>query len=646
MTAWLAVWPALLAAAGVLVLPGLAAAWAAGLRGIPAWGLAGPLSVTLVGVAALAGPVVGVAWGPVLLLATTALVALIALGADLMLRRRGAPSAGADRPPARALAVAGAAVGAGFAAAAVTGGLRRPDALPQTYDAVFHLNAVRQVLATGDASSLDVGTLSSPERAHLFYPAAWHAVTALVVELTGVGLPAAANAVSVVIAALLWTSGCVLLARQVLGARPMPLLAAGVIAPGLAAAPYLLLAYGTVWPNALGTALLPAALAVVLSVAGLAREDLLGRRRGVMVAVAVLPGLVLAHPNVVVTLLVWGLVLAPAAARRRLATRRHVTDRQVRLVWAGVAGYAVLVAWLVLWSPLFAATRQIDWHHRETLAQAAGEWLLAAPCALPVGVVLAALMVLGLVTTARSELWWLAGCHVVTGALWVLAAGSDAPVSQLVTGPWYNDAFRLGALIPVTGLPLAVIGLRRLVRAAELVRRPALHRVGPPTLWAAALVAVVVLTQGLSVRDSARVVDVWYGGSSVELVGPGERSLLERLDTLVPPGAVVAGNPWNGSALGQALSHRRVLFPHLAGSWGRDRSLLAGYLADAGSDPAVCAAARRLHVGYVLDGPSAFWRKNRRQRLYAGTHVAGAPGFEPVASGGRLTLYRMTACGG
>lgn len=643
MTAWLAVWPALLAAAGVLVLPGLVAAWAAGVRGIPACGLAGPLSVTLVGVAALAGPVVGVTWGPVLLLATTVVAALAALGVDLLLRRGGAPSAGADRLPARAPAVAGGMVGAGFAAAAVAGGLRRPDALPQTYDAVFHLNAVRQVLATGDASSLDVGTLSSPERAHLFYPAAWHAVTALVVELSGVGLPAGANAVSVVIAALLWTSGCLLLARQVLGSGPMPLLAAGVLAPGLAAAPYLLLAYGTVWPNALGTALLPAALAVVLSVAGLAREDALGRRRGVLMAMAVLPGLVLAHPNVVVTLLVWGLVLAPAAARRHLASHRRIAGR--RLVWAGVLGYAVLVTWLVLWSPLFAATRQINWHHRETLAQAAGEWLLAAPCALPVGVVLAALVLLGLVTTARSELWWLAGCHVVTGALWVLAAGSDAPVSQLVTGPWYNDAFRLGALIPVTGLPLAVIGLRRLVRAAELVRRPALHRVGPRTLWAAALVVVVVLTQGLAVRDSARVIDVWYGGSSVELVGPGERSLLERLDTLVPPGAVVAGNPWNGSALGQALSHRRVLFPHLAGSWGKDRSLLAGYLVDAGADPAVCAAARRLHVGYVLDGPSAFWRKNRRQRLYAGTHVAGAAGFEPVASGGRLTLYRMTACG-
>jgi hypothetical protein len=107
---------------------------------------------------------------------------------------------------------------------------------------------------------------------------------------------------------------------------------------------------------------------------------------------------------------------------------------------------------------------------------------------------------------------------------------------------------------------------------------------------------------------------------------------------------VVAGNPWNGSALTGALGDRAALFPHLNGAWGSDRTLLATSLADAADDPRVCEAAARLRVGYVLTGPSGFWTGDRRQRRYPGLEVAGRPGFEQVDSGGRLSLHRLVAC--
>ncbi|MGZ4742997.1 MAG: DUF6541 family protein [Oryzihumus sp.] len=642
LAAWAPAWPALLAAAAVLLVPGLATAYAAGLRGIPAWGLAAPLSVSIAAVGAVLGPFVGMRWGVALALLVTAVSAALAFGLDLLLRRLQGSAPGSDRSPTRLLALVGGAVGAVFASASVMVGLRRPDAVAQTFDAVFHLNAVRYAMTTGDASSLDLGRVSSPQQAHVFYPAAWHAVTALVAEVAGVAPPTAANAVSVATAALVWVSGCVLLARQVLGSRPFLLVAAGVLAPGFAAAPYMLMSYGTVWPNALGTALLPACLAALVSLAGLAREDLLGRRRAALVTVAVMPGLVLAHPNVVVALLAWGMVLAPAAARRLLGDRSVVDDRRARLVWGGVAGYVLVVVWLVIWSPVFAATRGTNWPRRESIPQAAGEWLLSAPCAVPVAAVLAGLVLVGLVTSLRSPVWWLGACHLVTAGLWVLAAGSDAPISQMLTGPWYNDAFRLGALIPVTGVPLAVLGLDWLVDQAGRVRVVPWTHAHRAVL---ALLAVVLLSQGLSVRDNAHVLSTWYYPSRDVLAGPREQALLRRLDALVPAGSVVAGSPWNGSVLGQALSHRQMLYPHMLGRWGTDGTLLANELVDASGDRAVCTAARRLHVGYVLDGPSGFWVTDPRQRWYAGLHVAGAPGFQPVASGGRLTLYRITACG-
>jgi hypothetical protein len=138
------------------------------------------------------------------------------------------------------------------------------------------------------------------------------------------------------------------------------------------------------------------------------------------------------------------------------------------------------------------------------------------------------------------------------------------------------------------------------------------------------------------------VVRRWYGDSA--LAGPAEQRLFTELRRLVPAGSVIAGNPWNGSALAEALGGREVLFPHLTGAWGSDRTTVAASLVDVRSDSAACEAAERLGVDYVLSGRSTFWRNDPRQRRYAGLDVSAAAGFEPVAHGGRLTLYRVPPC--
>ena len=120
--------------------------------------------------------------------------------------------------------------------------------------------------------------------------------------------------------------------------------------------------------------------------------------------------------------------------------------------------------------------------------------------------------------------------------------------------------------------------------------------------------------------------------------------MLERLPQRVPSGELVAGHPWNGSPFASVLGDRAAVFPHVSGSWDPDRALLASSLNRAEELPEVCAAARRLDVGYVIDGSVAFWKGDHRQAQYSGLEVAGHPGFEPVAHGGRLTLYRVTAC--
>jgi hypothetical protein len=360
---------------------------------------------------------------------------------------------------------------------------------------------------------------------------------------------------------------------------------------------------------------------------------------------AALPGLVLAHPNVVVSLL----LLVTAAGATIAVQWATEPSRQQGRRFTGVLVGGVVVALLELWfvgrSPVFAAVRGTSWPRRESLAQAAGEWVAAAPQRVPVPVLLALLVGVGFVAAVRSPRdRWLAVAHLAAGAAFVLVAGSDSTSVRALSGPWYDDPFRLAALLGVTAVPLAVLGVERAgVAVLGLVGQVA-GRVRWTGLVVPLLALLVVgLTGGGYARANARVLATWYAGTP--LAGPQEQALLARLPRWVPEGTSVAGNPWNGSALAGAIGGVPVLYPHLQGDWGADRDAVAADLDEAATSPSVCAAARRLHVGFVVDGSVTFWPGDRRQAAYAGLSVAGRPGFERVDSGGRLTLYRITACG-
>ncbi|HET8594580.1 MAG TPA: DUF6541 family protein [Intrasporangium sp.] len=642
MSPWLPLVGPAVATVALLLVPGLLIGYAAGLRGLVACGLAPALSITAIALGAVVGPLVRARLDWVLVLGMTLCLAAVACVLNRVLRRSRVPVT-TERPAAVVAGVAGACLGAVPIILAVARGIGRPDRWPQTYDAVFHLNAVRQVLWTGNGSSLDLGTTGQPEKSHAFYPGAWHDLVALVVQLTGAELVTAVTAVSITLAAVAWPLGCVVLTRQLCGPTPGALFAAGLVSGGFAAAPYLLLSYGTLWPNALATVLLPGVLALLAVVLRLAPHGTVGPGRAVLAGLLIAPGCVLAHPNAAVTAVVYGSVMA-AFALWHWAARG--SDRR-RVVAAGAALVALAGAdILLLVSPLFRATRGTDWPARGTPAQALGEFVFGAPVSGPLPAVMAGLLLLGVWRALHlGTLRWLVACHAAAGLLYVAARASDSRWAQVLTGPWYNDSFRLAALGPVTGVPLAVIGLAWCVaRLGALWRRRSgvLWRRRPVTLWGGAMVGLVLVTQGLSVHDNARVMATWY--RSTNLLGAQETALLQRLPSIVPPRTAVAGNPWNGSALVQALAGRPATFPHLSGAWGADRELVASSLASAVGDAAVCRAARRLRVGYVLDGPPAFWPTDPRTRRYPGLAVGGHAGFEPVATGGRLTLYRLSAC--
>ena len=136
-----------------------------------------------------------------------------------------------------------------------------------------------------------------------FYPAGWHGLAVTALQVAPIEIPIASNLLAMVAGAVVWSAGCVLLARQALGPRPVVTAAAAIFSAGFTAMPYLLSGYGTLWPNLLGMALVPALLAAVVSLTGLGVQDAFGgRRRAALVLVGGLPGVFFAHPNGIASL--------------------------------------------------------------------------------------------------------------------------------------------------------------------------------------------------------------------------------------------------------------------------------------------------------------------------------------------------------
>lgn len=629
-----------------LLLPGLLVTYGFGLRGVAAWSTAPIVTIAELSALAVFAARLGRPWSvPLVVLGCAALAAVTAV-VGFALRRR-APARVTDPRSVTVAAVLGLVPAVLLGAVTIARGFGRPDGLSETFDAVFHYNAVAYIVDTRQASSLTIGTLGTPGLPGTFYPAAWHDLTSLVVLSTRASIPVAANMVSAMVAIVAWPLSCLLLVRQLAGRSAAAMAVTGVLAIGFNAFPWGLLSWGVLWPNLLGMSIAPAGLAIVLSACGLAREDAIGRGRAWLLLPVLALAATLAHPNVVFSLVVLAVFpVGTAVLRRALRLRR--AGRTLRGVAEVLATVAVLAAgwWWAATTPALAPVRTFYWPPIATPRHALRQVLVNSTNYHPSLWLLSALVLLGcLPCLRRAELRWLVAGQVLSGGCYVLTAAVNRPATQAITGYWYNDSNRLAAMIPITAVPLAVAAVLLL---ATVIRRvlPA----GSPTAIAVGLVVVfLAVTGGGYLRSHQAVLAEFYTypltHPDVRLVDAAERDFFARTRARIPADAVVADDPWDGSALLWALADRRTLFPHLGIATSAEQNYLAAHLADAATDPAVCPAARALHVGFLLVGNGTFWPTFPPRNAYSGLADPGArPGFQLLDADGPMKLYRLTAC--
>ena len=434
-----------------LVVPGLLLALVVRLPVVLAIGSAPVLTFGLIAVLSRVSAATGIVWGPASFLVGAGfavfLLAVLRIGVLRMGQRsrdgawrlfRSSPE---DVPPVDApVGVAAWLTLGSMALAAVVGtvtavwGMGGLQAVNQGFDALFHVNAVTLISETGNADPASVGAVNHFAYGSSYYPDAFHALAALVTNSGSSPVPATNALVASVpavlavgLAALLWQM------RMPRHAVVVPLIAIAV-----AQFPFDLMWRGPIWPFALGVALVPAFVALLVR----AFEN---RAPGSAALVALAAaGLLLVHPSAA---LAAGVFAAAFFVQRWVANRALLGPDVLRLAMLLVAAVVLALPAVVTAVANSGYGATYDWPAVQSPGAALGDLFLFNYDAPLPQVWLFVLLVAGLVglrQLARME-WWLS-TGAVFAVLLVLAASYEGRWVALLTGPWWNDRFRFAAL--------------------------------------------------------------------------------------------------------------------------------------------------------------------------------------------------------
>ncbi|MET9628573.1 DUF6541 family protein [Lentzea sp. NPDC006480] len=582
-------------------VPGLVVGTALRLRG---WALVGGAPALTAGVIALGTVVLGplhIYWN-LLSVSLWTLVLAAFLGLITWLVRRRNNAGDPILEPKRSLGehlmiAAGVVVGAGFGVFTYLRGLGyHLDTVNQDWDAPHHGNAVRWIAEHGTPLPSALAPLANlPEGASYFYPNTYHALLAPLLD-TVVPMPQLLNlgAMAIIVA---WVAGVAALAAT----WRMPAVAAAaaaVTATWFTAFPYDSLWRGPLWPYVAGVAMIPGALAIarkILTVKGLTGPLGLG------LSFAGLTGL---HTSLAFVAATYGIVLL-AAFVFKLEPIDWKNSRK-RLIATAAWALACLIPIMLPALSQSAGVTGAQWDEFASPAEGIGQVLLFSPTsAFPQWFLgLAAIVGIWLMIRHR-RLVWVVGAWVVFGALYAACASLNNAVINILSGPFYNDAWRFAALLPLAGA-LAVGELTWTVSAkvtekfGSRVSTPRAAFVVPVVVALAFGAVLGVLSKGGYIGRNSHAISIT--NRSGDTVSPGEREAYQWLSQH-SKGHPVMNDRQDGSVWLYALAGVQPMeWSYYGAKEETDQGILTRHLQDIDKDPKIRQIIDEHGIKYVLFG--------------------------------------------
>lgn len=578
--------------------------------------------------------------------------------------------------------------------------LGSPDAVFQAYDVTWHLDLIQAMSESGKLSSLGASPyLTAPDAAiapanySMFYPAAWHVLCAIVKSLASASTTIAINASMFVLPCLAFPLGVVAFIAALFPDSKRRQIVAGALSLAFVAFPWDLMAFGPVYANVAGFALLPAVWALFIHL--LSDEASVSDRVRTVAAILVCCiGLALCHPNTIFTCIV---MLAPYCVSRISDVTKQ---RGIAIIPRLAICTAFVLPCLGFWGlcyklPLFHDTVSHVWPPYSRLFQQVVNILTLSytygfNVEIAAQLALAPIVIMGAVRLSHVERRrWCVISYALFCFILLVSTTQSNELKQFLAGFWYTDSMRLASIAAMAALPLAVEGFAWVLdiaceAGAFLARRES--RQPRPKLMVTAIVAVFLVVNFMpefnlpgihheytaqevqqssdkEMRDWPKSVHTTFGDyrdissevySYQAPLDMTEKVFLRKCTTMVEEGSLVVNDPMDGSFLGYGMNGLRMYyrnFTHLGTESETEESrTIRTRLADYTTDAEVQAAVEAVDAKYVVQlrhtGDDASFinlRGDYRPDLTSGINAITdeTSGFTCVYRVGPMALYRI-----
>ncbi len=552
--------------------------------------------------------------------------------------------------------------------------LNGPDSFAQLYDNASHLNTIRYMVENGNYSILYTSLYSVEEISSgiaptvsngSFYPAGWHVVTALGSAISGASAPIAENASLFVFMGIVFPASMALLMLKTFSDRLIVLLGS-FIALSFSAFPWGFLTFGPLYSNLAAYAVTPLAVCSVASVFSVDQSKA-GRLRWGIAFLAACFAFFALQPNAVFTVIVLAAPLCAANLMESLSLA-GVSKRRSGLICASVV-LILALAWIVAWRlPFFEGIVTYPWPPFEGRLQALIGALDLSLRAYPSQLLLAGLVLIGAIWSLfKKKYRALTVSYAICIVMFVLCASSDGPLRSLLAGFWYNDAYRIAALVALSSIPLASMGMYVVFRAvvalgAKLkISKPIVCTVGClVVLFGVCFIYRPSSMIGIGDDEPAfEVVDsklIWLSAEDVRRYTVEESDFVNNALDLAKddPGGIV-NIPYDGSVFSYGSNGANVMFRSYmtagASSEKPESVLVREHLDEISDNESVKNAAAALNAKYVLQldaggigaSSSSLDDGVADAETYNGITSINedTPGFSLLASEGDMRFYKI-----
>jgi len=322
----------------------------------------------------------------------------------------------------------------------------------------------------------------------------------------------------------------------------------------------------------------------------------------VPVGVAGLAGL---HTSLIFVILVYFLLILLAVLFRfeKISWRRSAASLVATIVLAVVFGVPQVLPALYNAGGVTSAF----WASETSVSGALGQTITFSPMANFPQWWIGIPAIIGVFFLVRHRrMLWMVGAYVVLGGLFAATISLETPLIHTLTGVFYNDHWRVGALVPLAG----AVAFGEFVHTAsgkfaEKIgeRKPNLNPFTAAIAGALVIGLVVsVLSRGGYIgRNSARLA-LSYGNDGPS-VSKAEEEAYAWLGQHVVPGERVMNNKADGSVWMYALSGvQPVEWTNYGAEFTTKAGWLSVFLNDINREPRVREALTDLKVRYVLVG--------------------------------------------